>query len=186
MWLQGDAGKNRWKEAGFSVMMVAVNLGPQQIERNNESSFQLCPNDYQRRVWRGPGQRVDPAFTIAYHTEPQPRVLGWGVISFDSHTPLVIFRGTLAAQRYIDDILRTVLLLFFALIKHFFGQPDLSSIENIWNMMGRRLYLPGYVNDLVQHLEKIWQEIPQETLRVPYHSMPRRVASCIQARGEST
>ncbi|GFX32428.1 hypothetical protein TNCV_2173481 [Trichonephila clavipes] len=28
--------------------------------------------------------------------------------------------------------------------------PDLSSIEHVWNMMGRRLHLPGNVYDFVQ------------------------------------
>ncbi|GFS57147.1 transposable element Tcb1 transposase [Trichonephila clavipes] len=70
--------------------------------------------------------------------------------------------------------------------ENFLGQPDLSPIEHVWNMMGRRLHLPGNVDDLVGQLEQIWQEIPQETIRGVYHSMPRRVAACIQARGRST
>ncbi|GFX59004.1 hypothetical protein TNCV_3814381 [Trichonephila clavipes] len=35
-----------------------------------------------------------------------------GAISFDSRTPLDVIRGTLTAQRCVDDILRTVLLSF--------------------------------------------------------------------------
>ncbi|GFT96614.1 diacylglycerol kinase [Trichonephila clavipes] len=53
-------------------------------------------------------------------------------------------------------------------------------------MMGRGLHLPGNVDDLTQRLEQIWQEIPQETIRVLYHSMPCHVAACIQARDGST
>ncbi|GFX07243.1 transposable element Tc1 transposase [Trichonephila clavipes] len=103
------------------------------------------------------------AFTIARHTGPQPEVMVWAAISFDSRTPL--------------------------LLKHFLGQPDLpdlSSIEHVWDMMRRRLHLPGNFDDLTQLLEQIWQEIPLETIRVPYHSMPRRVAACIQNRDGST
>ncbi|GFX29031.1 transposable element Tcb1 transposase [Trichonephila clavipes] len=55
--------------------------------------------------------------------------------------------------------------------------PDLSPIEHVWDMMGRRFHRPGNVDDLTLQLEQIWQEIPQETLRVLYHSMPRRVAA---------
>ncbi|GFX36463.1 transposable element Tc1 transposase [Trichonephila clavipes] len=86
-----DAVKNGRTMPYFSVMMVAVDLGPQQIERtvfSDESRFQLCPDDHRRRVWRRPGQRADPAFTIAHHTGSQPGVLVWGAISFDSRTPL--------------------------------------------------------------------------------------------------
>ncbi|GFS98814.1 transposable element Tc1 transposase [Trichonephila clavipes] len=64
------------------------------------------------RVWRRLRQRVDPAFTIVRHTYLQPGVIVWGAISFDCKTLLVVNRGTLSAQRYIDDILRTVLLPF--------------------------------------------------------------------------
>ncbi|GFV73808.1 hypothetical protein TNCV_422711 [Trichonephila clavipes] len=48
-------------------------------------------------------------------------------------------------------------------------------------MRGSRLHLPGNVYDLARQLEQICQEIPKESIRVPYHSMPRRVAACIQA-----
>ncbi|GFV49326.1 uncharacterized protein TNCV_3630121 [Trichonephila clavipes] len=77
-----DAGKNEWTITDFSVMMVAVELG---LRRNHtdygrivfsgESRFQLCPGDHRRRVWRRPGQRADPAFTIARHTGSQPGVM---------------------------------------------------------------------------------------------------------------
>ncbi|GFX91287.1 transposable element Tc1 transposase [Trichonephila clavipes] len=58
----------------------------------------MCPDDHRIRVWRHPGQLADPAF-IARPTGPQPEVLVWGVISFDSPTPLVVIKGTLTAQR---------------------------------------------------------------------------------------
>ncbi|GFY18299.1 hypothetical protein TNCV_2047051 [Trichonephila clavipes] len=56
-------------------------------------------------------------------------------------------------------------------------------MEHVWDMMGRRLYLTGNVDPLAQQLEPIWHEIPQETIRVLYHSMSCCVAACIQARG---
>ncbi|GFX01206.1 transposable element Tcb1 transposase [Trichonephila clavipes] len=61
---------------------------------------------------------------------------------------------------------------------------DLSSIEHVWDTMERRLHLPWNVDDLARQLEQIWQETSQETTRVLYHSMPRRVAACIQTREE--
>ncbi|GFW66453.1 transposable element Tc1 transposase [Trichonephila clavipes] len=57
--------------------------------------------------------------------------------------------------------------------------PYLSPVEHVWDMMGRQQHLPGNVDDLPQKLEHIWQEIMQETIKVFYHSMPRRVAACI-------
>ncbi|GFV31621.1 transposable element Tc1 transposase [Trichonephila clavipes] len=181
----------------------------------DDSRFQLCPDDHRRHVWRRPGQRADPTFTISRHTDPQPGVMIWGDISFDSRTPLVVIRDALTSQRYANDILRTVLLPF--LLKYpgglIFQQdntrphtahiamncltayqtlpstarlPGLSPVEHVWDMMGRGLHLPENVDDLAQQLKQIWQEIPQETIRVFYYSMLRHVAACIQARGWST
>ncbi|GFV43190.1 transposable element Tc1 transposase [Trichonephila clavipes] len=62
---------------------------------SDDSCFQLCPDDHRGRVWRSPGQRADPAFTIARHTGPQPGVIVWSAISFDSPTPLVVIRAHL-------------------------------------------------------------------------------------------
>ncbi|GFU63330.1 hypothetical protein TNCV_247001 [Trichonephila clavipes] len=42
---------------------------------NDESRFQLRPDDHRGCVWRSPGQRADPAFTIARRTGPHPGVI---------------------------------------------------------------------------------------------------------------
>ncbi|GFS60024.1 transposable element Tc1 transposase [Trichonephila clavipes] len=55
--------------------------------------------------------------------------------------------------------------------------PAFSPIEQVWDMMGKRIHLPGNVDNIAQELEHIWQEIPQETLKLLYQSMPRRVAA---------
>ncbi|GFU13721.1 transposable element Tcb1 transposase [Trichonephila clavipes] len=64
--------------------------------------------------------------------------------------------------------------------------PDVYLTEHVWDMKERRLHLPRNVDDLVQILEQIWQEIPQETIRVLYYSISFRVVACIQAGGGST
>ncbi|GFX65587.1 hypothetical protein TNCV_1525161 [Trichonephila clavipes] len=61
-----------------------------------------------------------------------------------------------------------------------------SSLEAHLQHNGRQLHLPWNVDDLAVQLEQIWQRITQETIKVLYHSLPRRVAACIQARGELT
>ncbi|GFU10304.1 transposable element Tcb1 transposase [Trichonephila clavipes] len=86
----------------------------------------------------------------------------------------------LAAQRFVDDILRTVLLPF-AVPGHIFQQdnikphtsrvamnrltacqtlpwpaisPNLPPIEHVCNMMGRQLHLPGNTDDLPRQLNQ--------------------------------
>ncbi|GFV62700.1 transposable element Tcb1 transposase [Trichonephila clavipes] len=110
-------------------------------------------------------------------------------------------RGTLTAHRYVDGILRGVLLPFFLQFPGLIFQqdnakphttriamncptdyqtlplptrsPNSSPIEHVWGMMGIRKHLPGKADDLARQLEQIWQEIPQEIIRVPYHFMSR-------------
>ncbi|GFT05603.1 transposable element Tcb1 transposase [Trichonephila clavipes] len=111
------------------------------------------------------------------------RIYGLGCHFIESRNPLSVIRGTLAAHRYVDGILRTVLLPFLlqypCLIlrpdnaKHYTTRvamncltayqtlpcpvrsPDPSPIEHVWDMMGRRLHLPGNVDDQVRKLEQI-------------------------------
>ncbi|GFV66920.1 transposable element Tc1 transposase [Trichonephila clavipes] len=129
---------------------------------NNESRFQLCLYE----DVSGDDQASVPILLSLLHA---PKALNQklcsGVpFSFDSRTPLVVIRSTLIAER----------------------SSGMSPIQHVWNMMRRRLHLPGNVDDLAQQVEKNYEEIPQETASVLYHSWPRRVAACIQARGEST
>ncbi|UYV70264.1 Transposase [Cordylochernes scorpioides] len=131
---------------------------------SDESRFLLCPDDRRKHVWRRPGQRVDPSLTVEHHTGPQQGGMVWGAISFESRNPLVVIPGTLTTQR----------------------SPDLSPIEHIRDVMGRRLQPSPNVDYLARQLETSWEEIPQHTIRNLYQSMTRRVAACIQASGGPT
>ncbi|GFW86120.1 transposable element Tc1 transposase [Trichonephila clavipes] len=90
---------------------------------------------------------------------------------------MIVNRGTLTEQPYVDHILRTLLLPFllqyldlifqqdnarphtsrvvlncltaFQLLPWLARSPDLSPVMHVWDMMGRRLHLPGNVNDKV-------------------------------------
>ncbi|GFW54789.1 HTH_Tnp_Tc3_2 domain-containing protein [Trichonephila clavipes] len=71
--LQWCLARPGWNHANWGRMVFS-----------DEYRFQLCPDDHRRCVWRRPGQRADPAFTIARSTCPQPNDIVWGAISFDS------------------------------------------------------------------------------------------------------
>ena len=201
--LQWCMARSTWNDADWGRIVFS-----------DESRFVMYPDDQRRRVWRHPGQRTVPAFTVARPTGPQHGIMVWGAISFDSRTPLVVIRRTLNAQRYRDDILRPVVLPFllqypglvyqqdnarphtarvamnclqdFPTLPWPARSPDLSPIEHVRHMIGRRLHPPRNVDHLVQQLQRIWQEISQDSIRDLYCSMPRRVAACIHARGGST
>ncbi|GFV21518.1 transposable element Tc1 transposase [Trichonephila clavipes] len=159
--------------SGTRLEQVGIVLTGRIVFRD-ETHLKLCHDEHRRRVWRRPVQRTDPAFTIAGHTGPQQGVMYPGLIfqqdKTRSHTARVAINCLTAYQT----------LLWPS------KSSDPSPIEHVQYMMRRRLHLPGNVDDLARQLEKIWQEIPQETIRVLYYSMSCRVAACIQARGGST
>ncbi|UYV73539.1 Transposase [Cordylochernes scorpioides] len=104
---------------------------------SDESCFLLCPDDRRKRVWRRPGQRVDPGLTVEHHTGPQQGVMVWGAISFDSRTPLVVIPGTLTAQRRlqpsqnVDYLARQLETIWQEIPQH--------TIRNIYQSMTRRV-----------------------------------------------
>ncbi|GFV86872.1 transposable element Tc1 transposase [Trichonephila clavipes] len=156
---------------------------------SDECRFKLCPDSHRKRVWRHPGQRVVPAFPFARRIDPQLGITVWDAISFDTRTPLVVKRGNLQhsdnAKPHTARVAMNCLTARQTILR-----PDsllyLSPIEHVWDMRGRRLHLLGNVDDPALQLENIWQYVLQETIRVLYYSMPRRVVACLRARGGST
>ncbi|GFX09546.1 transposable element Tcb2 transposase [Trichonephila clavipes] len=49
---------------------------------------------------------IPPTHTILRHTNRTAVVMVWVAIAYDSRSTLIVMRGTLTYQRYVDDILR--------------------------------------------------------------------------------
>jgi transposase len=68
--------------------------------------------------------------------------------------------------------------------------PDLNPIEHAWDMLDRRIRArrppPRTLQDISQAAVEEWGNIPQEALRKLVHSMPRRCAAVLAARGGNT
>ncbi|GBL77601.1 hypothetical protein AVEN_152851-1 [Araneus ventricosus] len=68
--------------------------------------------------------------------------------------------------------------------------PDLNPIENVWDMLGRRIagrnVPPGTLHELQQALLQEWALLPQQAINDTIASMPRRCQACISARGYHT
>ncbi|GFX88447.1 transposable element Tcb1 transposase [Trichonephila clavipes] len=136
-----------------------------------------CPT---RRVFSGTG--LEPMTKKAtQHTAPTTGVMVWGVIAYNTRSPLVLIRGTMPAQRVSQDCLRTVTTLPWPA-----RSPDLSPIEHIWNHLRHRVRHPTSLNELEAMLQQIWNEMSQDIIQNLYASMPDRIASCIRAKGGST
>ncbi|UYV71918.1 hypothetical protein LAZ67_9001142 [Cordylochernes scorpioides] len=134
---------------------------------SDESRFCLSSDSRRVRVWRRRGERSNPAAIVERPTVRQRGIMVWGAIAYDSRSPLLRIQGTMTAQRYVDDVLRPVTLPYLQGVPNALYQqdnarphtarisqqalqdvqmlpwppysPDLSPIEHVWDIIGRRL-----------------------------------------------
>ncbi|GFV72548.1 transposable element Tcb2 transposase [Trichonephila clavipes] len=78
----------------------------QKVVFSDESRFVLGTDDNRVRVWRRPGERYNSPHTVLRHTSRTAGVMFWGAIVYDSRSTLIVMRGSLTGQRYVDGILR--------------------------------------------------------------------------------
>ncbi|UYV79517.1 CNTNAP1 [Cordylochernes scorpioides] len=168
---------------------------------SDESRFCLSSDSRRVRVWRRRGERSNPAAIVERPTVRQRGIMVWGAIAYDSRSLLLRIQGTMTAQRYVDDVLRPVTLPYLQGVPNALYQqdnarphtarisqqalqdvqmlpwppysPDLSPIEHVWDIIGRRLHaLPQprsedelwhmfifYVRDLWAKMTRVWAEI---------------------------
>ncbi|UYV82109.1 hypothetical protein LAZ67_21000883 [Cordylochernes scorpioides] len=184
---------------------------------SDESRFCLSSDSRRVRVWRRRGERSNPSAIVERPTVRQRGIIVWGAIAYDSRSPLLRIHGTMTAQRYVDDVLRPVTLPYLQGVPNALYQqdnarphtarlsqqalqdvqmlpwppysPELSPIEHVWDIIGRRLHAlpqPRSEDELWQMVEREWRAIPQDAIRTLIDSLPRRVAACIAVRGGPT
>ncbi|UYV67487.1 hypothetical protein LAZ67_5000879 [Cordylochernes scorpioides] len=183
---------------------------------SDESRFCLSSDSRRVRVWRRRGERSNPAAIVERPTVRERGIMVWGAIAYDSRSPLLRIQCTMTAQRYVDDVLRPVTLPYLQGVPNALYQqdnarphtarisqqalqdvqmlpwppysPDLSPIEHVWDIIGRRLHAlpqPRSEDELWQMVEREWRAIPQDAIRTLIDSLPRRVAACIAVRGDT-
>ncbi|UYV80948.1 hypothetical protein LAZ67_19002252, partial [Cordylochernes scorpioides] len=187
------------------------------VVSSDESPFCLSSDSRRVRVWRRRGERSNPAAIVERPTIRQRGIMVWGAIAYDSRSPLLRIQGTMTAQRYVDDVLRPVTIPYLQGVPNALYQqdnarphtarisqqalqdvqmlpwppysPDLSPIEHVWDIIGRRLHAlpqPRSEDELWQMVEREWRAIPQDAIRTLIDSLPRRVAACIAVREQET
>ncbi|GFV91352.1 transposable element Tcb2 transposase [Trichonephila clavipes] len=138
----------------------------------------------------------------------------WRHPAYDSQSTLILMRGTLTGQRYVDDILRPHVGPFLNglpgaifqqdnalphtvrvaqdFLRHFQTlpclacSPDLSPVEHVWDQLKRQMPSCHSVHDLELAVQDLSAHLPQEHIRCLINSMPDRVAACIAAGGGAT
>ncbi|GFU53157.1 transposable element Tcb2 transposase [Trichonephila clavipes] len=94
----------------------------------------------------------------------------WGAIAYDSRSTLIVMRGTLTGQRYVDDILRPHV------------GPSLNGLPGaIFQQDNAHRH-----TDLELAVQDLWSNLPQDNIRCLINSMSDRVAACIAAGGGPT
>ncbi|GFY07456.1 transposable element Tcb2 transposase [Trichonephila clavipes] len=160
----------------------------QKIVFSDESRFVLGTDDNRVRMWRRP--------------------------AYDSRPTLIVMRGTLTGQRYVDDILQPHVGLFLNglpgaifqqdnarphtarvdqdFLRHFqtlpwpAGSPDLSPVEHVWDQLKRQMPSCHSVHELEFSVQDLWAHLPQDNIRCLINLMPDRVAACIAVGGGTT
>lgn len=211
--------RNRLQWCNFRQNMTVSDWSS--IIFSDESRFTLDFNDGRLLVRRLPGTRFQNNLIAQHDRYGAGSIMVWGAISFNSRSDLVIINGKLNAHRYIDEILRPIALPFLnrdeatiyqqdnarphsaRITKHFLAEskmpilewparsPDLSIIEHVWDILGRRLESeydnpPYSMNILRNRLLEQWNLISQSDIQNLYRSMPARLLQCIQRRGGHT
>ncbi|GFX41752.1 transposable element Tc1 transposase [Trichonephila clavipes] len=186
----------------------------QKVVFSDESRFVLWTDDNRVRVWRRPGERYNFPYTVIRHTGRTAGVMVWGVIAYDSRSTLIVMRGTLTDQRYVDDILRPHVGPFLNgfpgaifqqddarphtarvaqdFLRHFqtlpwpTRSPDLSPVEHVWDQLKRRMPSCHSVHDLQLAVQDLWAHLPQDNIRCLINSMPDLVSACVAPGGGPT
>ncbi|UYV78213.1 SPINT3 [Cordylochernes scorpioides] len=142
---------------------------------SDESRFCLSSDSRRVRVWRQRGEKSNPAAIVERPTVRQRGIMG---------VPNALYQQDNArphTARISQQALQDVQMLPWPPYS-----PDLSPIEHVWDIIGRRLHAlpqPRSEDELWQMVEREWRAIPQDAIRTLIDSLPRRVAACIAVRG---
>ncbi|GFT81723.1 transposable element Tc1 transposase [Trichonephila clavipes] len=171
----------------------------QKVVFSDESQFVLGTDDNRVQVWRHPGEgNNSPPHCSTSHC-PHSWCNGLGAIAYGSRSPLILMRGTLTGQRYVDDILRPYVGPFLNglpgaifqqdnarphtakvaqnFTRHFqtfpfpSRSPDLSPVVHVWDLRKRQMSSCHSAHDLELAVQDFWAHLPHENIRCLINSM---------------
>ncbi|GFS50466.1 transposable element Tcb1 transposase [Trichonephila clavipes] len=116
----------------------------QKVVFSDGSRFVLGTDDNCVRVWRRPGKRYNPPPHCSTSHCPHSWCNGLGALAYDSRSTLIVMRGTLTGQRYVDDILRPHVGPFLN------GLP-----EAIFQQDNARPHTARFAQDFLRHFQTL-------------------------------
>lgn len=171
------------------------------------------------RVRRPPNQRYDRRYTIATMKHPQKLMVWGCFSGAGRGSLYFVPTGDMVnAQKYLgilqSRLIQTMLIHNLTVFQHDGApahtakcvqlwlrehnvevldwpgnSPDLNPIENLWELMKRRLAkrAPRNIQDVIYWLKKIWcQEISNSLCENLANSMPRRIREVLRSKGHQT
>ena len=173
---------------------------------SDESRFNISYNDGRMCVRRYAGERKLRACILQRNRGPTPSVMVWGAIGYNMRCLLLRIEVNLNSNRYIREVLQPEVLPLLQATPHAIfraGQcpatrgkqcasllqrrrvsllpwparsPDMSPIEHVWDMVGRRLIRQGppapTLDALWTRIQTAWRDIPQHDIQGLSDSMP--------------
>ncbi|GFU05456.1 transposable element Tcb1 transposase [Trichonephila clavipes] len=160
----------------------------------DESRICLQHHDGRIRVWRHREERVLNCCVMHHHTGPAWGTMIWGGIGYHSRTFLVRIVGTLNSQRFISEVLETVVLPYLQglvtaifqqdkarphvarIVRRFFvnhqiellpspaHSGDLSPKENMWYKVTKRL---TQITPPAATPDQLWQRVEVAWSAIP-------------------
>ncbi|GFT64556.1 transposable element Tcb1 transposase [Trichonephila clavipes] len=160
---------------------------------SDESRFSLSSDGRRQLIWRESGTAYRPENIQEKDRYPTCSFMVWAGIMINGRMLLhVVANGTMAGQRYIDEVLLSHVRLFRGAVGDKFVFMDdnatyLNPIENVWDALGRQVagrnLPPTNKNTLIRALTEEWDKLPQQLLDNVVQSMIRRVECCITLNG---
>ncbi|GFX92860.1 transposable element Tcb2 transposase [Trichonephila clavipes] len=161
----------------------------QQIVFSDESRFNLWYHDGRIRVRRYAGEPHIPECIIERHSGRTPGVMPQA-IPFLQGLPGAVFQQD-NARRHVAKTVKSYLdSQQVQLLPWPAYSPDMSPIEHVCDIVGRRLARDlrpvASTDELWLRIQTIWNTLPQTDIQNLFNSMPRRVAALIATRGGHT
>ncbi|GFX09750.1 transposable element Tcb2 transposase [Trichonephila clavipes] len=164
---------HRWLRLQWAHVHRAWQTDWHQVVFSDESRFNLWNHDGRIRVRRYAGERCLPDYVIERYSDLTLGVKVWGAISYHGLTNLLRIEGIPGAIFEQDNarprVAKTVRDFCSAqhvqLLPWSAYSPDMSPIEHVGDLVGRRLardsYLVASKNKLLLRVQVIWNSFPQ-------------------------
>ncbi|GFW12050.1 transposable element Tcb2 transposase [Trichonephila clavipes] len=131
---------------------------------------------------------VHAAFWSERHNGLISGVTVWGAISYHEQSNLLRIEGNLELRvsKIVGDFCSAQHMQLLPWPAY---SPDMSSIEHVWDLVGRCLTRDprpaASIDEILLCIQAIWNSLPQADIQNLF-SMPRRIATLIAARGGYT